>query len=502
MVSEQEKAELQIALDALWHRGEIRGFLLDANQLEASRDLWASNDDCVVLWSRRLGKSYWAVVECVSLALSKPGQLIKYAAKTQLSVVEIIEPIMRQVLESCPKALQPAFDFSAKKWTFKNGSEIKAAGVDGDNYERLRGTGANFIVRDEAAFWDKYEEADSVLSPQLLTTKGIMLDITTPPENLGHPFVARYHAAKSRGRALHRTIYDNPRITRNDIDGFLFKEAAKRGQTLEEFKASTYFRREYLCEFVTEESRAALPSWTLEKQQLCVREMRRPEWFDAYVAFDIGFGDPHGVLFAFWDFKTGLLVIEDEIFIRQANSDDVAAMIRQKEGSLWGVSRYEGTLMGSSAVENLPTWLKQTISEKAPRQPYLRVIDAPQVVVSDILTRHGMAFIPTRKDNKHAAVDEMDSMVNQEQVIINPRCINLIRQMHSTTWNKARTEWERNADGHGDLVDSLNYLCRNVRKHRNPIPAGTYKEDPWLKALQEKPKKEAFERMLRPRRRM
>lgn len=494
-----KRAQARAILDNLWKRGDVRGILLDDNQLAASRELWASPDDCVVLWSRRLGKSYWAVVECVALALQRPGSLIKYAAKTQLSVVEIIEPIMRQVLDTCPESMRPSFDGSAKKWTFPNKSEIKAAGVDGDNYERLRGTGAHFVVRDEAAFWDKYEEADAVLSPQLLTTKGIMLDITTPPENLGHPFVARYHAALARGRSLHRTIYDNPRLTRLEIDGFLSKEAAKRGQTLDEFKASTYFRREYLCEFVTEESRAAVPSWSIARQQELVKECQRPEFFDAYTGWDMGFGDPHGVLFAWWDFKAARLVFEDEIFIRQANSDDIAALIRQKEKALWGVDRYEGTLMGAEQVENLPEWLNVIVSKSAPRQPYLRVIDAPQVVVSDILSRHGMAFIPTRKDDKAAAVDELDSLVRRGAVAINPRCVNFIRQLHSTTWNRARTEWERNADGHGDLIDAAIYIARNARRHRDPVPQGLVKEDPWLKALQAKPRMDVS-RMLRPTR--
>jgi hypothetical protein len=55
---------------------------------------------------------------------------------------------------------------------------------------------------------------------------------------------------------------------------------------------------------------------------------------------------------------------------------------------------------------------------------------------------------------------------------VHPRCKRLLAQMSGTLWNKARTEWERTSLDHGEGVDCLVYLGRNVRWHRDcrPVP--------------------------------
>ena len=69
-------------------------------------------------------------------------------------------------------------------------------------------------------------------------------------------------------------------------------------------------------------------------------------------------------------------------------------------------------------------------------------------------------------------------LVRSGRIEIHPRCVGLIRQLYTTVWSKARTDWERTGQDHGDLLDACIYLCRNVRWHRDPRPVK--RGDPYL----------------------
>ena len=63
-------------------------------------------------------------------------------------------------------------------------------------------------------------------------------------------------------------------------------------------------------------------------------------------------------------------------------------------------------------------------------------------------------------------------MLRTRRVTIDPSCVRLIEQIYSTIWNKTRSQWERGKD-HGDLIDCLVYLLRNVRWNRDCRPPPT-----------------------------
>lgn len=473
-------ALLATAKAKAWEMGEP-WFLLDPNQMAQHRALWASPDEYVACISRQSGKSWWAVVECVALALRRPGASIKYAASTQKAVRAIIEPLLREILTSCPAHLQPAYNEQRGVWTWPNGSELTVAGVDGGHYENLRGTKAHLIVRDEAAFFaaSDWDSIDAALGPQLLTTGGMSLMISTPPENPAHPFRQRFLAAQSAGRGIKRTLYDHPRLTEQERERFIQREASARGMSAEDFRASTYFRREYLCEFVTEESRAAIPGWNEERHRALVVERQRPAHFDGYMGLDFGLGDPHGVLLGYLDFVRSVFVVEYEWTKAQANTKVLADEIKALELKAFGSTLFEGTLYGAKDWgQDLPDLLKQAVSERAPRQPYLRIGDNDPLVIADLIQLHGVAVLPTRKDNKALAMNEVDMLIRAGRIEIHPRCTNLIRQLYTGVWNKARTDWERTPTDHFDLGDCLAYIVRNVRWHKDPRPPPP--RDPYL----------------------
>ena len=103
-------------------------------------------------------------------------------------------------------------------------------------------------------------------------------------------------------------------------------------------------------------------------------------------------------------------------------------------------------------------------------KPYLRIADNNLQTIADI-NRHGLTFIPTKKDDKELQVNNLREWIRGYKIFIHPRCRRLISQLGSTVWNKQRTSYERNSEGHGDLLDALVYLVRNVRRDRNPFPA-------------------------------
>lgn len=480
-LTDEERLELcRYARADGWRAGDL-SWKLDEDQRTDSAALWSKPDDFIAAISRQRGKSFWACCEVVGFALRNPGCSIKYASKTQKSVRAIIEPLFKEILADCPDDLRPTFDSQAGIWRWPNGSEATVAGTDNKHYENLRGTKAHFIVKDEAGFFDDYDEVDAVLAPQTLTTKGITLEISTPPETPAHPFEARYRAAMARGRSVHRTIYGHPRLTPEEVDAAIAKEAGKRGMAVDEFKRGTYFRREYLADFVTEETRAVVPGWNQERAAQLIREVERPEFFDGYAGLDLGYGDPHGALLGYWHFPLAKLVIEHEVFLRHANTEKLATAYKAAEKECWGAEQWAGTLRALHAERTdealllrLPEWARQAIqkSEAAPLQPYLRVGDNDLLALDDLHSKHGLTFLPTAKDEKHLQTDALDIMVRRGDVIIHPRCVNLIRQLYTTLWNRQRTSFERANGEHGDLIDALLYIIRNLRRHRDPRPPG------------------------------
>lgn len=465
-----------------WRLGEV-SWLLDSGQRTWVEAFWRGDGAAVWMIGRQRGKSFAALSMACAYAVRTPGAIIRYAALTAKSARAIVVPTLAQVLKDCPPDVRPDVGELDGTVRWKNGSVLTWAGTDNEQFERLRGPRAHLVLLDESAFYSDLERVESALLPQLTTTAGRVLYLSTPPESVGHTFVRRWNAARAAGRAVHATVHDNPRLGPEGVRRLVRQEAARLGLSEGELEASTFWRREYCAELVQEESRAAIPGWTQEAQAACVGEVPRPVHFDAYVGVDFGFGDPHAVVFGWWDYTGNRLIIEDELELRAANTAQLAAAIKAKEAQLWGVDRWAGTLLGATD-EKTPEWMKEAArtSVDIPRQPYLRFGDNDPLTLADLHAQHGVAVYPTRKDDKALAVSDLDEAVRQRRIRVHPRCRRLIDQLASTTWNKARTEWQRTDKDHGDLLDALLYMHRNVRRHRDPKPPGwgIDKSNTWL----------------------
>lgn len=465
----------------LWRRGEAWRVLADVGletggQREWIRAVDSSPPQSANVWmiSRQRGKSWAALLYACCLAVRVPGAIIRYAAQTGKSAKAIIEPTMAQLLETMPEEVQPTPNSERGLYEWPNGSVLVWAGTDNEQFERLRGPRAHLILLDESAFYADLERVESALLPQLTTTGGRVLYLSSPPETPAHPFVARYRAAQAHGRARHATLHDNPRLGPEGVARIARAEAERLGLTREELEASTYWQREFLARVVTEASRAVVPAWTEARAASLVVEWERPKLFDGYVAADWGVRpDPKATLWAWYEPTRGLY-IEEELEARDCTISEWVGQSKAVEKRIWGVDKWEGTLLGLDewvkTLKEVPAFLERSLRRAAPRQPYLRVGDDDAEVLLELATTHGFVVVPTRKHDKHLSVDALNQLVVEQRLHIHPRCVRLREQLFSTLWNRHRTDWERTAKDHGDLVAALVYLCRNVANHRPATP--------------------------------
>ena len=358
---------------------------------------------------------------------------------------------MRIILKDCPDALKPEWRENDKIYLFPNGSEIQLAGADGKQYENLRGGSADECFVDEAGFCDDlYDAIFSVLRPTTITTKGKIFLASTPSKLASHDFIQHFVIpAKAAGQLKIFTVHDNPMIDDEErkslIDGYMNGEQ------------NTEYRREYLCEVVQDENATVVAEFTPEVEQECIKDMVKPQFYDAYASMDIGFKHLTVVLFAYYDYLDAKLVICDELVMYgpALRSDTLAEGINEKE------------------FDNF----KDKFDER--KHMFARISDNNNpILLNDLAVMHNLAFRATAKDNKEAQINHMKMMIRNKQIVIAPKCKHLIYHLRAGSWDKNRKNFNQLPDlveqgirgGHADALDALIYLVRNLVKSHNPYP--------------------------------
>lgn len=442
--SDREEA-LQIA----WSKGYLR-WKLDDNQKRAYDAIEACSGGSFYLnKARRIGGSYLLCLRALETCLKKPNAQVKYAAPTAKAVRKIIQPNIRKILADCPSELRPEWNSLDMEYRFKNGSTISIAGCENQNYENLRGTEADEIYMDEVGFIDDLIYIiNDVLMPQVQDTNGRIILCSTPPRSPAHESVKIAMDHRSAGRFWGCTVWDNPRHTKEQHTKYFKQIAQSRGMDLEQYFESVTFKREYLGEFIADEEHSVIPEWNKALESYLVNESIfrkevKPKYYDCYVGLDVGWKDGMAAVFGYWNYSRQALFIEDEYLVFKKTTDFVANGIKAKEIELW-----------------------------SDKEPYLRISDNNLQFIADLNSKGKMSFIPTAKDHKELQINRLREWIRGRKIFIHPRCKRLVTQLASTTWNKNRTSYERTPEGHGDLLDALVYLVRNVRQAKNPHPRG------------------------------
>lgn len=451
-----------LAKNILWHRGDLSWKLHSAQQLLDKTYRNITGQLFVGNCSRQWGKSYWAVTKAVEQAIRYPKSQIRYGAAFQTDLVDFIIPAFEKVLEDAPESVR------GKKvghyYNFPNGSRIKLVGLD-KNPNGLRGNTLDLIIIDECGFVTNLDYIyKSIIIPATLHRPNCkIILISTPPSTPAHPFIDYVQKAEFENSYVKLDIHTNPLITPDDIS----RMASEMGGV-----DSTTFRRECLCEFVTDSDLAIIPEW----QDKYVQELERDEYYKYYHKYDgmdLGVKDLTAAIFGYYDFKRASLIIEDELEMNgpSMNTLLLVGAIKAKEKELWK-------------------------NDEVPRDynnnpiPFRRVSDNNwPILIQDLSSIHNLTFIETTKDNLEAMINEVRLMVQAGQLIINPRCKKLIGCMRYGVWDTKKKAFARSTVyGHFDHLAALVYLVRNISKGTNPIPAthGFENHKAWLHHVKDK----------------
>jgi len=431
----------RLARQMLWKQGKVTDFLLDENQKFVRDSIKRrSKGTHVIVISRQSGKTYGILGMAVEELINKNNITICYVAPRLKQGKRIVKDTFQQIFKDCPDDMKPRFDRDSSSYLFPStGSKLELYGFNADEVESARGPRAHMVIVDECGFMNDLKYGiRSVLRPKLNTTRGPMILISTLPKSQGHEYYDFIKKAEFDGTLVKRDIYQCPRYTKEDID--LFADEVGGYESVD-------FKREYLNIMITDEDHAVIPEANEETLAKIVQNYTRPAYFDTYVSMDIGGRDFTGILYAYYDFITGKVVIEDEATFRGKSftTASLSESVTKTEELLWGL-----------------------------KKPYLRIADNNnQILLNDLRIQHDITFLATAKDNKHAWLNQIRIMISEERIIINPRCKQLIFHLKNATWNKNKTDYERSLDGgHYDLVDALAYLIRNIAFSRNPYPKG------------------------------
>lgn len=479
---EKQAAWLEVHHE-LVRRGDL-SHLLHVDQRRVRQQMRSTQSQQFVLEiARRWGKTWLMVVDAIETCLRFPGCRVPYGSSTDKSLREFILPAIAEVTKDFPPDCMPAFNSFDGHIKFPNNAHIHLFGCE-DPLKARRGRGppARKVYLDECGFIPIcLDVVENVLRPQTmhLPEEELRCSVvlgSSPAEEPDHQFTQMAEIAEAHGAYARRTIYDNPLLTPEQVENFITKGAEARGMTVEQYKKTDAFQREYMALRVIDKLLVAIPDWAEVRDTQFVA-LPRPRFFDATVGIDPGGNDPYYIAFTYWDFERAALVVEDEILFTNApHSGQVVEAAKAKERELYGTSSWTGTLHAFQRTNNklwdaTPDWLKDKWDMEAPRQPYVRWSDNNIDFCKSIYGMHGYAAVPTGKDSLELMNNETRVLVSERKIFVNPKCVALDRHLRTATWaNHRRQEYARRGGEHADGLATLNYIVRNIDRQRNPAP--------------------------------
>lgn len=202
----------------------------------------------VLKWGRRTGKTWYEAYWLTRNAIKTKGKHW-YVTKTLGLGREEFWPVLHNLI---PRELIAKIDERSLSFKLTTGGVISIK--SGEKEDNLRGRGLSSLVIDEAAFL-KERLFDQILRPQLAESRGPALIASSPKKGW---FTRLYNQADSQKDATwyasHATIYDNPRIGRDEIEiikaktpdstwrqEYMAEELSNVGQVYEEFSGSNIY---------------------------------------------------------------------------------------------------------------------------------------------------------------------------------------------------------------------------------------------------------------------
>lgn len=446
----------------LWLKHDLQFMLDEGADSGPQHEIYNGSKSCkhktfVTEASRRLGKTYVHAIIAIELALKNPGSKIIWCQDTTESIQEQAVPLFEKICRDAPEKVK-GVTFGQKSFRFPNGSYIQFVGIHSrEDADRARG-GDNPIAAffDEAGYADFLEYAYvSIIKPAMRRTRrnghfGMLFLCSSTPELPSHYFIKLANRCRARKSYFRATIYNS-----KDPETFIAEDAEDFGLSVEEFKLTTHFRREYMCERVIDEAVVIFHAFHRHEAGVVVESVR-PVGFDRFVirltAIDPGgVRDPTGILFGYVDYPRGKFVIEDELLLPKTDTGDIATQVQAKELELW--------------------------PDCDPKQNASRVVDDPTgrfcLDLGQLLPPlKPLRARPATKHDRNASISIVNNYVTNGQLEINPRCVQLQLQLKEAMSTKNGKDFKRDENGHSDLCTALMYMLRDAPKlTTNPYPA-------------------------------
>lgn len=424
--------------------------------------------------SRRFGKTTSIAVFVHELLNANPGWIWRWCAPDQKQARQIVKPIFSQIQNMTPEENRAKWLTTDSHYRYPNGSILYLVGVNQDKGESARGPAANGITLDEYGFWVEAEYiAKSILFPQLQNQAGqYFIKASTPPPDLDHVYYREKKLAIRKGKFIQKLIWDNEALSKTELDKIIEEAGGVDSVT---------FRREYLCEEVSDPKKLVIPEWS-EAENVIDDDYPYPECYDTYVSIDSGADDNTACEFGYYDFHRNEIIVDYEFFINGETTKTIISLCKVIEVWLWGTPShtldFEETIkkiLDKKSTEAQKTELDKEITlyyESASKRPYKRVYDGDKQLIYDVIGDHEYKVQLPLKQDKIASIHELRTEVSSRRFKVKRRCKNLIYQMKVGMWaNDKHLDFQRSESlGHLDGVAAAMYLQRSVDRSRNPYP--------------------------------
>lgn len=375
---------------------------------------------------RRGGKTIAGTIEALRWADNKAQELGKptkgmIIAPTYTMLKDVNVPMF---MDWCPTGTIKSWNKQDHKAELVNGSQITFR--SGDNPDRLRGVGLDWVWMDEASFMNR--EVWEVVYPAL-TDKGGYAWITTTPQGYDWVYDSFYKPAIEKEADFATWRYateDNPYIDK------LLIEKAK--QDLSE----AMFRQEYLASFEKFEG-LIYPDF---EESIHVKEPSKRVPTDIFfVSLDVGWNHPTAILLAKEDVNHNLYILDE---------------VREQHLDVSDISRELSALLVRNGLQknNISSFIIDPASKGTQQTSGMSVYDQ--------LLQEGWPFIPGDNDVM-AGINRVTRLFREKTIFVSSRCDKLRDELKGYHWRK----WKEGSDNdrakpfklRDDLVDTLRYLC-------------------------------------------
>jgi hypothetical protein len=417
-----------------WTLGLVAPWYLRRSQLDVYELLLREKFPFVEA-ARRFGKTTSLLVFVMEMLRDNEGWICRWCFPNKNQAREVLGAEIAKLQKDCPEHLRFRYQTTDSVYLGPNGSKLFIRGVNEDRGDSARGPASNIIVCDEYGFWNEPDYiVREALFPQLENQPGQwLIKASTPPRNLGHRYYIEREEAAKKGRFIQKIIYDNEALSKEELATIIEESGGL---------SSPAFRRERLCEPVSDPEMLIVPEWS-DSENTVPDDYPRPEYYTPYVGGDSGADDNTAVHFGYYDFERNETVIEQELVLANQTTETIIRFAKEIEAALW-----------------------------PGRDPKSRVYDAPKQLIYDIFVTHKWPCSMPDKQDKTAAIHALRVEVGSRRFKVKERCAHLRRQMKVGMWrDEKKTDFERTEGlGHLDAIAAAIYFNRHIDRKLNPIP--------------------------------